>query len=97
MIPILRDRANGARSSLMQQVLGEISQMAQPVIPPLPPPGLGERPEPAPRLPTYVNASDIKVAYPRTYLAEEADVDEYVTELRKTLMAQIQQGKKVIV
>jgi protein tyrosine phosphatase len=58
---------------------------------------LGERPIPAPKPPTYVNASDIKVAYPRTYLAEEADVDEYVNELRKTLMAQIQQGKKVIV
>ena len=97
MIPILRDRANGARSSLMQQVLADISRMAQPATPPSPPPGLGERPMPAPKPPTYVNAADIKVAYPRTYLAEEADVDEYVNELRKTLMAQIQQGKKVIV
>jgi hypothetical protein len=97
MIPILRDRANGARSSLMQQVLADISRMAQPATSPSPPPGSGERPIPAPKPPTYVNASDIKVAYPRTYLAEEADVDEYLNELRKTLMAQIQQGKKVIV
>jgi protein tyrosine phosphatase len=56
-----------------------------------------ERPAPAPRPPSYVNASDIKVAYPRPYLAEEADVDQYVNELRKTLMAEIAAGKKVIV
>ncbi|MDT8855144.1 BREX system P-loop protein BrxC [Paracoccaceae bacterium Fryx2] len=97
MIPILRDRANGARSSLMQQVLADISRMVQATTSPSPPPGSDDRQAPAPKPPSYVNASDIKVAYPRTYLAEEADVDEYVNELRKTLMAQIQQGKKVIV
>ena len=30
-------------------------------------------------------------------MAEEADVDQYVNELRKTLMAEIAAGKKVIV
>jgi hypothetical protein len=97
MIPILRDRANGARSSLMQQVLADISRMAQPATPAPATSGMNDRQVPAPKPPTYVNAADIKVAYPRTYLAEEADVDEYVNELRKTLMEQIQQGKKVIV
>ena len=71
--------------------------MAQPATPTPATPGMNDRQAPAPKPPTYVNAADIKVAYPRTYLAEEADVDEYVNELRKTLMAQIQQGKKVIV
>jgi len=97
MIPILRDRANGARSSLMQQMLADIARMTQPPAPPPPDPGMKERPAPAPRPPSYVNASDIKVAYPRPYLAEEADVDQYVNELRKTLMAEIAAGKKVIV
>lgn len=97
MIPILRDRANGARSSLMQQVLADISRMAQPATPAPATPGMNDRQAPAPKPPTYVNAADIKVAYPRTYLAEEADVDEYVNELRKTLMAEIAAGKKVIV
>ncbi|WP_323041754.1 BREX system P-loop protein BrxC [Gemmobacter sp.] len=97
MIPILRDRANGARSSLMPQILADIARMAQPA-PPIPTdPGMNERPAPAPKPPAYVNASEIKVPYPKPYLAEEADVDQYVTELKKTLMAAIQQGKKVIV
>ena len=97
MIPILRDRANGARSGLMQQMLADIARMAQPPAPAPADPGMKERPAPAPRPPSYVNASDIKVAYPRPYLAEEADVDQYVNELRKTLMAEIAAGKKVIV
>jgi len=71
--------------------------MAQPPAPTPPDPGMNERPAPALRPPSYVNAADIKVAYPRTYLAEEADVDQYVNELRKTLMAEIAAGKKVIV
>ncbi|OZB38423.1 MAG: hypothetical protein B7X48_13260 [Acidiphilium sp. 34-60-192] len=71
--------------------------MVQPVTPATNPPGLAERPIEVIQPPTYINASEIKVAYPRPYLAEEADVDQYVNELRKTLMAEIQQGKKVIV
>lgn len=97
MIPILRDRANGARSGLMQQMLADIARMTQPPAPPSPGPGMKEQPAPAPRPPSYVNALDIKVAYPRPYLAEEADVNEYVNELRKILMAEIAAGKKVIV
>jgi energy-coupling factor transporter ATP-binding protein EcfA2 len=97
MIPILRDRANGARSSLMPQILADIGRMVQPAAPISADPGMNERPAPAPKPPAYVNASEIKVAYPKPYLAEEADVDQYVTELKKTLMAAIQQGKKVIV
>lgn len=97
MIPILRDRANGARSSLMPQILADIGRMTQPAAPIPADPGMNEQPAPAPKPPAYVNASDIKVAYPKPYLAEETDVDQYVTELKKTLMAAIQQGKKVIV
>jgi protein tyrosine phosphatase len=58
---------------------------------------MGERPAEPIKPPTYINASQIKVAYPRPYLAEEADVEQYVNELRKTLLAEIAAGKKVIV
>lgn len=99
MIPILRDRANGARSSLMQQILAEIARMAPTPVaePKATTPGMSERPTPPMQPRTYINASEIKVSYPRTYLAEEADVDQYVNELRKTLIEEIRQGKKVIV
>lgn len=97
MIPILRDRANGARTSLVPQILADIASMAQPPQPVPTAPGLNERPAPAPKPPAFINASEIKVTFGKIYLVEEADVDQYVTELKKTLMAAIQQGKKVIV
>ncbi|MBY5336090.1 BREX system P-loop protein BrxC [Rhizobium leguminosarum] len=98
MIPILRDRANGARTGLMQQILADIARLTPPPAAPKPTtPGMGERPAPVIKPPTYINASQIKVAYPRPYLAEEADVEQYVNELRKTLLAEIAAGKKVIV
>ncbi|UIJ87239.1 BREX system P-loop protein BrxC [Rhizobium leguminosarum] len=98
MIPILRDRANGARTGLMQQILADIARLALPhAAPKSTTPGLAERPVQPIEPPTYINASQIKVAYPRTYLAEAADVEQYVNELRKTLLAEIAAGKKVIV
>ncbi|TBY53324.1 BREX system P-loop protein BrxC [Rhizobium leguminosarum bv. viciae] len=98
MIPILRDRANGARTGLMQQILADIARLAPPPAAPKPTmTGLSEPPAPVIKPLTYINASQIKVAYPRTYLAEAADVEQYVNELRKTLLAEIAAGKKVIV
>lgn len=97
MIPILRDRASGVRSTLMQQLLGEIARLAAPEPPASAVPGTPEPPAPAAPAPIYINASDIKVPFPRTYLANEPDVDQYIDELRKSLLAQVQQGKKVIV
>jgi hypothetical protein len=57
---------------------------------------MGEAPAPAPQ-PTYVNASEIKVSFSKHYLTEEADVEQYVQEMKKTLLEQIRAGKKVIV
>lgn len=95
MIPILRDRANGARFSLMQQVLADIARMAQPATPATP--GFDERQAPAPKPLAYINASDIKVNYSKPYLAEESDVQAYVEEMKQSLLAQIRAGKRVIV
>ncbi|MFT4935858.1 MAG: hypothetical protein ACI9LT_002568, partial [Pseudoalteromonas distincta] len=103
MIPILRDRAAGAQSTLMSQLLTEMARMAPPapVAPVAPsPPGMSDGPATAPeppKPPAFVNAVDIKPDFKAPYLAVEADVDQYVTELRKALMAEIRQGKKVIV
>jgi energy-coupling factor transporter ATP-binding protein EcfA2 len=93
MIPILRDRATGARTSLMPQILAEVMDLAQPT------PSLqsGGDPSPTPKPPAFINASDISVSFDGPYLAEEADVEKYVEEMKKSLLAAIRQGKKVIV
>nr|CAD6617282.1 BREX system P-loop protein BrxC [Rhizobium sp. Khangiran2] len=96
MIPILRDRANGARSSLIQQILADIASMAAPVPTPTTP-GLSDRASPAPTPPSYINASEIRPKFAKPYLAEESDVETYVEEMKQSLLAQIRSGKRVIV
>ena len=96
MIPILRDRANGARSSLIQQILADIASMVAPA--PAPSTlGLSDRASPAPTPPSYINASEIRPKYAKPYLAEESDVETYVEEMKQSLLAQIRSGKRVIV
>ena len=96
MIPILRDRANGAKLDLLPRILAEVERLSRPAPQPQPKPGMDEPPAPAPQ-PTYVNASEIKVGFAKPYLTEEADVEQYVDEMKKTLLEQIRAGKKVIV
>jgi len=95
MIPILRDRANGAKLDLLPRILAEVERLNRPIVDPkLVPPG---PPQPEPPQTTYVNASEIKVGFTKPYLTEEADVEQYVQEMKKTLLEQIRAGKKVIV
>ncbi len=95
LIPVLRDRANGARTNLLSDVVTELDRLARPV--PAPDPQPGDRPTPAPQAPTTVLASQLKVKAPKTLLTDEADVDQYLEEMKKTLLAEIRAGKKVIV
>ena len=98
MIPILRDRVNGARTSLMPQILAEISDLAQPAPAPAEPGGKSTDTSPVPpKAQAYVNASEVRITFAKPYLAEEADVEQYIDEMKKSLMAEIHQGKKVIV
>ena len=39
----------------------------------------------------------MKVAFAKPYLSDDADVADYLEEFKKTLLEQIQAGKKVIV
>ena len=96
MIPILRDRANGAKLELLPRILAEVERLSRPAAPPSPNPGMGEAPA-TPPSPTYVHASEIKVGFAKSYLTEEADVEQYVEEMKKSLLVQIRAGKKVIV
>ena len=96
MIPILRDRANGAKLDLLPRILAEVERLSRPATQPQPNPGMNEPPAAAPQ-PTYVNASEIKVGFAKPYLTEETDVEQYVDAMKKTLLEQIRAGKKVIV
>ena len=97
LIPVLRDRTAGVRRTLLPELLSEIERLSRPAPSPTPQPGVADRPAPAPRPPAMVDVSEIRVRYPKPYLADEGDVDAYVEELKKTLLVEIRAGKKVIV
>ena len=96
LIPVLRDRSNDIRNNLLAEVIGEIDRMNRPAPGPTPT-GVNDPPAPAPQPPSYVSAAQVKVTFAKPYLADDADVDAYVEELKKTLLAEIHAGKKVIV
>ena len=99
-IAVLRDRANGVRRSLMPEMLSEIAALARPVVPVADDSGpvLGETPQVPVQAPvSYVNASEIRNGYSQPYIADEADLDRYLEELKKTLLVELRAGKKVIV
>ena len=97
LIPVLRDRTNGARTNLLSDVVTELDRLARPAPSPEAQPGISDRPATAPQAPTTVLASQLKVAAPKTLLADESDVDQYLSEFKKTLLSEIRAGKKVIV
>ncbi|SMX49929.1 BREX system P-loop protein BrxC [Maliponia aquimaris] len=94
----LQVRAMTAQSTLTGEVIAEMDRLARPPQAPFTPkPGAAEPPAPAPQAPTYINASQIKVPFTKAYLSDDADVTDYLEELKKTLLAEIHAGKKVIV
>jgi|TARA_R110002073_G_scaffold29145_5_gene92072 hypothetical protein len=99
LIPTLRDKANTARAQLLPDLVSEVIRLAQPAPQPEPvgPGGMNEPPAPAPRAPTTVVLSQLRWTAPKSIISDESDVDQYLNEMKKTLLAEIQAGKKVIV
>ena len=107
LIPALRHRAIEARSNLLADTLTRIAELTPAPAPaptpqPQPAGGAGEAPAvpyvpPAPVKPQYIKAQSITVSFAKTYLEDEDDVTRYLDEMKKTLLAEIGAGKKVIV
>ena len=45
--------------------------------------------------PEYIKAQHVEVAYPRAWLASEADLEEYLKAVRKAFLEEINKGKRV--
>lgn len=101
----LRHLLTEVHSNLLADTLTRIAELT-PVPAPVPQPepvgGVIEAPPepdvpPAPVKPQYIKARSITVPFAKTYLENENDVTRYVDEMKKTLLAEIGAGKKVIV
>ena len=90
LIPLLQNKANNARAQLLAEIINLVDHLARPT------PtstdkntGWNETPGAAPREPTTVLASQLKVASAKTVLLNEDDVADYLDEFKKTLLAEI--------
>ena len=92
LIPVLQNKSTQIRSNLLADVIGQIDQLTHPAPTPIDEPALTP-----PQAPTYIKVDQIKVNFDKPYLSGDADVDQYLEEMKKTLLAEIRAGKKVIV
>ena len=97
LIPVLQNKVTQIRSNLLAELIGQIDQLARPAPSPFAQPGASEAPAAPPQAPSYIKADQIKVSFDKPYLSDDADVDQYLEEMKKTLLAEIRAGKKVIV
>ena len=92
LIPVLQNKSTQIRSNLLADVIGQIDQLTHPAPTPIDEPALTP-----PQAPTYIKVDQIKVNFDKPYLSGDADVDQYLEEMKKTLLTEIRAGKKVIV
>lgn len=107
LIPALRNLVTEMRSNLLADTLTRIAELTPaPATSPTPQPepagGVAEAPAkpyvpPTPTKPQYIKAQSITVPFAKTYLEDEDDVTRYLDAMKKTLLAEIGAGKKVIV
>ena len=91
-VTAIRDRANRYRENDYPAQLALAADLAAPA--PTPIPG-GGKPAPAPPPPTYVPASSLRTKCKLPFLSTEADVDEWLADLRESAVTEIQKGKRL--
>ena len=98
LIAVIRDTLRRFEESEYQRLLSKMTAWAQPVPKPDPVPDPGQKPtspeKTKPRI-EYVPSRNVKVLFDKAWLADEADVDAYLSSMRKALLEEIQKGKRI--
>lgn len=106
LIAVIRDTLRRFEEEDYRHQLSKMTEWAQPPSPP-PDPGPvpdtgGKKPpiDPTPPRkiepkPEYVSCHSIPVSFEKAWLADELDVDRYLSAMRKVLLEEIQKGKRI--
>jgi hypothetical protein len=94
-IALIRDQLRAFEEQQYPSLLMELERLAHPIPP-------SDYPSPRPRPeegrvaePKLIPARDIKVAYPRPWLATPTELDDYLDKLRAAWLKEIQAGNRV--
>ena len=97
LVAVVRDLLRRFDENEYPRILRRMTEWTQSA--PQPDPAGGSTDEQTPRVieppVEYVTQRALSVAYDKAWLADEADVDEYLAALREALLAQVRDGKRV--
>lgn len=108
LIAVIRDSLNQFEENEYKHQLSKMTDWAQPSSPPPDPepgPGTGGNNAPGDNTPTtpikpkpkteYVSCHSVPVSFDKAWLAEESDVDRYLSAMRKALLEEIKKGRRI--
>lgn len=106
LIAVIRDTLRRFEENEYQRLLSKMTVWAHPEPKPDPAqepggaatPEPGQKPKPLEKtkpLIEYVPSRNVKVSFDKAWLADEADVDEYLKSMRRALLEEIQKGKRI--
>lgn len=103
LIAAMRDIVRRFEEVQYPDLLSQLTAMTQPV--PVPPPQpqsntSQESPKPSPqpepvKAVEYVPSRSLSIAFDKAWLADEGDVERYLESMRKALLEEIRQGKRI--
>jgi hypothetical protein len=94
LIAVIRDQVRLFNEMRYPELLDLMTEWATPVAEPVPA-GSSEEPAVAEPRTEYVAQRNLRVDFDRAWLADEADVEEYLAALRTTLLREIEDGKRI--
>ena len=92
LIAVINDRMRYFEEQGYQRLLAKMVEMGRPK-PEVT--GAGSEPRVAEPEIEYIPARKLKVSFDKAWLADEADVDEYLESLREALLREIEAGKRI--
>lgn len=105
LIAVIRDTLRRFEENDYQQLLSQMTSWAQPASTPKPAPQPDQHTahedtkimppaKPEPRI-EYIPSRSVKVSFNKAWLADETDVELYLKSMRKALLEEIRQGKRI--
>jgi hypothetical protein len=95
LIAMVRDRLRSFEERDYQNLLARMASWANPPQTPAGDDGKEGGESTKPPAADYVSLKSLKVEYPKAWVTTEAEVEAYLAEVKKAMMAEIQNGKRV--
>jgi len=99
LIPVIRDTLRQFEESNYPSQLAQLTAWARETQTPEPVSGAGTTATPdkvlEPASTEYVSARTLQVSFEKAWLADEADIDDYLEAMREALLTEIRKGKRI--